>query len=397
MNCFSKIEYAIKEIKKGKMVIVVDNEDRENEGDLIMAADKITADSVNFMTKYGRGLICTSITKKKAEELRLPLMVPQNTSLHETAFTVSVDVNGSGTGISSFNRAKTIKALSDKTKKADDFMRPGHIFPLISEENGVLKRNGHTEAAIDISRLAGFSECGVLCEILAENGEMSKLDELILLSKKFNLCIIRISDLIEYRKKNENLVEFNNKVKMPTKYGEFDLLIFRSKLNKDICHFALIKDIDNVNIPIVRIHSECLTGDVLSSLRCDCGDQFNKAMETISLNGGILIYLRQEGRGIGFFNKMRTYSLQEKGFDTVEANLELGFEADERDYFEAAQILRAIGKNEIELLTNNPDKIENISKYGIKVRERLSIEIETNNFNEFYMLTKKDKMKHIFS
>ena len=392
------IDEAIEDIKKGKLIIVVDDENRENEGDFITAAELITPEKVNFMATYGRGLICTSVSEERCNELELELMVGKNTSLHETPFTVSVDLIGHGctTGISAYDRAMTIKALVDRNTKAEDLGRPGHIFPLKAKNKGVLRRTGHTEAAIDLTRLAGLQPGGVLVEIMNSDGTMARLAQLFEIAEKFDLKIISIEDLIAYRLKNESLIIRGVEVKLPTKYGSFKLIPFKQK-STGLEHIALIKGKwDKDEAIFVRVHSSCLTGDVFGSLRCDCGEQLHKAMQEVDKAGkGVIVYMNQEGRGIGLFNKIEAYKLQEEGMDTVQANLELGFEADERDYGVGAQILRNLGVQKMKLITNNPVKRIGLEAYGLEIVENVSIEIEPNKYNNFYMRTKRDKMGHI--
>ncbi|GAB4455843.1 MAG: bifunctional 3,4-dihydroxy-2-butanone-4-phosphate synthase/GTP cyclohydrolase II [Bacteroidia bacterium] len=392
------IEEAIDDIRNGKMVIVVDDEDRENEGDLIMASELVTPDAINFMTKYARGLICVAITEKRAEELKLSPMVHQNTSFHETAFTVSVDLIGEGctTGISAHDRAKTIRALVNPDKKPSDFARPGHIFPLVAKDGGVLRRSGHTEAAVDLATLAGLQPSGVLVEIMNDDGTMARLPDLIKMAEKFDFKIISIKDLIHYRLQKESIVEKIVMVDLPTKYGHFKLHAYRVKTNGQE-HLALVKGEINSDEPILcRVHSSCLTGDVLGSLRCDCGDQLHAAMEAIEKEGkGVLLYLNQEGRGIGLLNKLKAYQLQEKGLDTVEANIQLGFAPDEREYGIGAQILRDLGVRKIRLLTNNPKKRAGLEGYDLQIVENVPIIIPPNPHNACYLSTKKTKLGHI--
>jgi 3,4-dihydroxy 2-butanone 4-phosphate synthase / GTP cyclohydrolase II len=392
------IEEAISDIRNGKIVIVVDDEDRENEGDFIASAELITAEQVNFMATYGRGLICAPLTEERCAELKLELMVGKNTSLHSTPFTVSVDllVNGVTTGISASDRAKTIRALADKETTPEMLGRPGHIFPLKAKNRGVLRRAGHTEAAVDLCRLAGLNPAGVLIEIMNDDGTMARLPQLMELAHRFDMKIITIEDLINYRIQRESLIERGEKVKLPTQSGDFDLIPFRQKSN-GLEHIALIKGTwgpdDSV---LVRVHSSCMTGDIFGSLRCECGDQLRKSMETIQKEGrGVLVYMLQEGRGIGLFNKIRAYKLQEMGRDTVEANEELGFEADERDYGVGAQILRSLGIKKMRLMTNNPIKRVGLEGYGLEIVENIPIEVEPNEYNKFYMKTKRDKMGHL--
>ncbi len=395
----NRIEEAIEDIKKGKVIIVVDDEDRENEGDFITAARNATPEVINFMATHGRGLICASVTQQKAEELDLGMMVPSNTSLHETAFTISIDLLGHGctTGISASDRSKTVKALIDPAMKASDFGRPGHIFPLRSKEGGVLRRAGHTEATVDISVIAGFEPCGVLVEILNEDGTMARLPQLMEIAKKFELKIISIKDLIAYRLAKESIVSRQAEVDMPTHYGQFRLIDYKVETNGQE-HLALIKGTWTKDEPVlVRMHSSCMTGDIFGSCRCDCGEQLHGAMQTIEKEGkGVIVYLNQEGRGIGLLNKLKAYQLQEKGRDTVEANLELGFKADERDYGVGAQILRDLGITKIKLMTNNPKKRAGLIGYGLEIVENIPIVIKPNQYNEKYLATKKDKMGHSF-
>lgn len=391
------IESAIEEIRKGKLVIVVDDEDRENEGDFITAAANATPEVINFMSKYGRGLICAPITEERAHELQLGLMVRDNTALHETPFTVSIDLLGHGctTGISAQDRSKTIQALIDPAITPADLGRPGHIFPLRAVKGGVLRRSGHTEATIDLARLAGFEPAGVLVEIMNEDGTMARLPELMEIAKKFDFKVISIKDLIEYRLKTESLIEEQVRVDMPTKYGHFKLVAFKEKTT-GAEHLALIKGEWEPNEPVlVRVHSSCFTGDILGSLRCDCGDQLHKAMQMVNAEGkGIILYMNQEGRGIGLFNKLRAYKLQEEGMDTVEANLHLGFGMDERDYGVGAQILRHLGATKLLLMSNNPKKRAGLGGHGIEIVDVVPIEIKSNQHNEKYLQTKRDKMGH---
>jgi 3,4-dihydroxy 2-butanone 4-phosphate synthase / GTP cyclohydrolase II len=391
------IESAIEEIRKGKLVIVVDDEDRENEGDFITAAANATPEVINFMSKYGRGLICAPITEERAQELQLGLMVSDNTALHETPFTVSIDLLGHGctTGISAQDRSKTIQSLIDPAITPADLGRPGHIFPLRAVKGGVLRRSGHTEATIDLARLAGFEPAGVLVEIMNEDGTMARLPELIEIAKKFDFKVISIKDLIEYRLKTESLIDEQVRVDMPTKYGHFKLVAFKEKTT-GAEHLALIKGEWEPNEPVlVRVHSSCFTGDILGSLRCDCGDQLHKAMQMVNAEGkGIILYMNQEGRGIGLFNKLRAYKLQEEGMDTVEANLHLGFGMDERDYGVGAQILRHLGATKLLLMSNNPKKRAGLGGHGIEIVDVVPIEIKSNQHNEKYLQTKRDKMGH---
>lgn len=392
-----KIEEAIEDIKKGKVVIVVDDEDRENEGDFICAAEAITPEIVNFMATYGRGLICAPLVDERCDELNLPLMVGNNTATHETPFTVSVDLLGYGctTGISASDRSKTIKALVNPATKSEELGRPGHIFPLRARKGGVLRRVGHTEAAIDLARLAGFQPAGVLVEIMSEDGTMALLPELRSIANKFDLKLISIKDLIEYRLKNETLIKREIGVDMPTEWGDFDLIAF-NQTNTGEMHLALIKGEWKEDEPIlVRVHSSCVTGDIFGSCRCDCGAQLHKAMEIVEKEGkGVVLYMNQEGRGIGLLNKLKAYKLQEQGMDTVEANLSLGFGMDERDYGVGAQILRDLGVGKIKLITNNPKKRAGLMGYGLEIVENISLEIAPNQHNEKYLMTKRDKMGH---
>lgn len=391
------IESAIEDIKKGKLIIVVDDEDRENEGDFITAAENATPEVINFMSTHGRGLICTPITEERCQELDLQPMVNNNTSLHETAFTISIDLLGDGctTGISAHDRSKTVKALVNTNSKPEDFGRPGHIFPLRAKKGGVLRRAGHTEATIDMSRLAGFAPAGVLVEIMNEDGSMARLPQLIEIAKKFNLKLISIKDLIEYRLQKETLIKEEVRVKMPTKYGMFELIAFE-QVNTGEIHVALKKGNWKKDEPVlVRVHSSCMTGDILGSLRCDCGDQLHHAMQMVEKAGkGLVLYMNQEGRGIGLLNKLKAYKLQEQGLDTVEANLELGFGMDERDYGVGAQILRQLGVSKMKLMTNNPRKRAGLLGYGLEVVENVQIEIPANPHNEKYLTTKRDKLGH---
>jgi 3,4-dihydroxy 2-butanone 4-phosphate synthase/GTP cyclohydrolase II len=394
---FCTVKEAIEDIRQGKVIIVIDDEDRENEGDFICAADFITPEIINFMINHGRGLVCVPLTSKRLDELDLPLMVNSNSALHGTQFTVSVDaVDGTTTGISAADRAITIKKLIDPKANKNDFAVPGHIFPLKAFDEGVLRRAGHTEATIDLCRLAKLSSAGVLCEILKDNGEMARTPDLIKLAEKFSLKILTVQDLIQYRLRHERFVERAVCVDLPTAHGKFKLYTYRNLVdNKE--HIALVKgEINNDESVLVRMHSECLTGDVFHSLRCDCNDQLNKALNKIEKEGkGILVYMRQEGRGIGLLNKIKAYELQDKGRDTVEANEELGFKADLRDYGIGAQILIDLGVKKIKLLTNNPKKIVGLNGYGLEIVERLPIEIPPNEINRRYLETKRDKLGHL--
>ena len=391
------IENAIEDIKAGKLVIVVDDEDREDEGDFITAARNITPEVVNFMTKHGRGLICVPLLEERCNELGLELMVNNNTALHETAFTVSVDLLGHGctTGISAHDRAKTIQALIDPRTKSEDLGKPGHIFPLRAKKGGVLRRAGHTEATIDLARLAGFEPAGVLVEIMNDDGTMARLPQLKQVAEKFDFKLISIKDLIEYRLKRDSLIEEIVSVDMPTKYGHFKLIAFQEK-NTANEHLALVKGEWQKDEPVlVRVHSSCFTGDILGSLRCDCGDQLHTAMKMVEDEGkGAILYMNQEGRGIGLLNKLKAYRLQEQGMDTVEANLHLGFQMDQRDYGVGAQILRHIGVTKLRLISNNPKKRVGLIGYGLEIIENVPIEIHSNPHNERYLQTKRDKLGH---
>lgn len=393
----NSIEEAIEDFKAGKFVIVVDDEDRENEGDFITAAELITPEKVNFMMRYGRGVLCTPISEERAAQLELNMQVHENTSLHETPFTVTVDLIGHGctTGVSMYDRAMTIKALADPNTKPTDLARPGHVNPLRARNRGVLRRAGHTEAAIDLARLAGLQPVGALIEIINEDGTMARLPQLVEIAKQWNMKIISIEDLIAYRLKTDCIVEEGVRAKLPTEWGMFDIIPFRQKSN-GLEHIALIKgDISAHKPTLVRMHSSCATGDIFGSLRCECGEQLHKAMEIIEQEGtGVVVYLNQEGRGIGLMDKIKAYKLQEEGLDTVDANLHLGHKADERDYGVGAQILRALGVTEMRLMTNNPVKRVGLEAYGLKVVETVPLEIEPNKYNEKYMHTKKVRLGH---
>ena len=393
----NKIEDALEDIKQGKVVIVVDDEDRENEGDFIAAAEKTTPQLVNFMATHGRGLICTPLIEERCEELELDLMVGRNTALHETPFTISVDLlgNGCSTGISASDRSKTINALVNPKTSPEDLGRPGHIFPLKAKSGGVLRRSGHTEAAIDLARLAGLKPAGVLVEIMNEDGSMARLNDLKKIAEKFELKIISIEDLISYRMKNESLIKELESVKLPTKHGYFQLKAFEQTNTKEI-HLALIKGNWRKNEPIlVRVHSSCITGDIFDSFRCDCGSQLQKAMNMIEKEGkGVIVYMNQEGRGIGLANKLKAYKLQEEGKDTVEANIELGFKSDERDYGVGAQILNHLDISKLKLMSNNPKKRTGLIGYGLEIIENIPIEVQFNEHNKNYLKTKKNKLGH---
>ncbi len=392
-----RIQEALEDIKNGKMVIVVDDEDRENEGDFIIAAKHVTPEVINFMSKEGRGLICVALTEERCVELELHPMVQSNTSHHETAFTVSIDLIGHGTttGISAYDRATTIQQLINPEAKATDFARPGHIFPLKAKSGGVLRRTGHTEATVDLARLAGLEPAGVLVEVMNEDGSMARLPQLLEIAKKFQLKIISIKDLIEYRLQQDSLIEEIVRVDMPTKHGSFTLAAFKDKLS-GAEHLALMKGNWQKDEPVLtRVHSSCFTGDILGSFRCDCGEQLQKAMQMVEKEGkGLILYMNQEGRGIGLINKLKAYKLQEQGMDTVEANLHLGFGMDERDYGVGAQILRSLNVTKLKLMSNNPRKRAALKGYGLEIVDIVPIEIEPNKHNQKYLQTKRDKLGH---
>ncbi len=396
-NGFESIEKALEDIRSGRIVIVVDDEDRENEGDFVVAAEKATPEIVNFLLKEGRGVVCAPVTAGRAKELLLEPMVESNTSLHETPFTVSIDyIHGTTTGVSAADRAATVKALINPQAGPADFARPGHIFPLTASEGGVLRRAGHTEAVVDLCRLAGLGQAGVLCEILNEDGTMARVPELMKIARKLGLSVITVRSLIQYRMQREKLVQRIVSTRLPTRNGEFQLYLYKSKTDEKE-HIALVKGEVKPDMPtLVRVHSECLTGDVFGSQRCDCSQQLQAAMQIVEKQGnGVILYMRQEGRGIGLVNKLKAYRLQDEGMDTVEANEKLGFRPDLRDYGIGAQILRDLGVRKMRLMTNNPKKVVGLTGYGLEIVERVPLEIDPNLYNERYLMAKRDKLGHL--
>ena len=395
-NIYSTIDEALEDLRNGKIIIVSDDEDRENEGDLICAAEFATTENINFMATYAKGLICMPMSKEITNKLNLNQMVTKNTDNHETAFTVSIDHVDTTTGISAVERSITALKVIDENSKPEDFRRPGHMFPLLAKEGGVLVRMGHTKATVDLMRLAGLKECGLCCEIMKDDGDMMRKNDLIEFSKKHNLKMITVSALIDYRKKNEDLMELYAKAKMPTKYGEFEILTFVNKITKQHHVVLTMGDISDGEDVLCRVHSECLTGDALGSRRRDCGEQYNYAMRAIAEEGrGIMVHMRQEGRGIGLVNKLKAYELQDKGLDTVDANRALGFRDDMREYYEAYQMLKKLGIKSVRIMTNNPEKIKHLENYGLEIEERIPIQIEATEYDLFYLQTKKERMGHI--
>ena len=398
MNDFSSIADALRDLAAGKIILVIDDPDRENEGDFVCAAQFATTENINFMAIHGRGLICMPMSREFVKKLQIPQMVMENTDNHETAFTVSIDHVSTTTGISAAERSVTAMKCVEDGAKPEDFRRPGHMFPLLAKKNGVLERDGHTEATVDLCRLAGLKECGLCCEIMREDGTMMRTTELLALAKKFNMSVISIAELQEFRKWHDILVDCEASVRMPTKYGEFKAYGYVNRLNGEH-HVALVKgDIGDGKNILCRVHSECLTGDTFGSLRCDCGQQFASAMTQIEKEGrGILLYMRQEGRGIGLINKLKAYELQEQGMDTVEANLALGFREDQREYYIGAQILRHLGVKSMRLLTNNPDKVYQLKEFGLEIAERVPIQMDATAYDIRYLRTKRDRMGHLLS